>query len=351
MVEAEGAAYNSGMQEAQAGCLEDTRTDILHNVMEWAKDGSELLYWLSGMAGTGKSTISRTIAKQLQERNKLAASFFFSRNAGELGHSRRLITTLAAQMARNPNMLGLGKHMAKVIEENPDITSRSLADQWNFLVLKPLGILNKHVEGDNSSSPATSPRIMVMVLDALDECDSDTGRGKDEELSNIIRVLSGTAAVPNGKIELRIFITSRPENAIVGEFRSVTAPNKSFILHREVEKGILDHDLSLYISSRLERVREEECLSSTWPDQKDVDALVDLSDGLFIYAATICKFITDRNFLPDERLQVALRSSPGSLDDLYSSILHQHLFEGIDAKRRSEADNLDLSKRFRTVVG
>jgi len=47
--------------------------------MDWCDDpNSKCIFWLNGMAGTGKSTISRTIARELAEKKRLAASFFFT---------------------------------------------------------------------------------------------------------------------------------------------------------------------------------------------------------------------------------------------------------------------------------
>jgi len=49
--------------------------------MDWCADpdpNSKCIFWLNGMAGTGKSTISRTIAQELAEKKRLAASFFFT---------------------------------------------------------------------------------------------------------------------------------------------------------------------------------------------------------------------------------------------------------------------------------
>jgi MoxR-like ATPase len=48
--------------------------------------------WLNGMAGTGKSTISRTIARSLSETNRLGVSFFFKRGEADRGNVTKLMT-------------------------------------------------------------------------------------------------------------------------------------------------------------------------------------------------------------------------------------------------------------------
>jgi hypothetical protein len=51
------------------------------------------------MAGTGKSTIARTVARKLADQNRLGASFFFSRGQGYLSHAKKFFTTITLQLA------------------------------------------------------------------------------------------------------------------------------------------------------------------------------------------------------------------------------------------------------------
>jgi len=70
--------------------------------MEWGRktDGKDI-FWLNGMAGTGKSTIALTIADQIASCNRLGASFFFTRDEGDLANGRKFFTGLASQLASN----------------------------------------------------------------------------------------------------------------------------------------------------------------------------------------------------------------------------------------------------------
>jgi hypothetical protein len=51
------------------------------------------------MAGTGKSTIAHTVARDYFEQGRLAASFFFSRGGGDAGNASKFVTTIAIQLA------------------------------------------------------------------------------------------------------------------------------------------------------------------------------------------------------------------------------------------------------------
>ncbi|KAI4086507.1 MAG: hypothetical protein L6R37_008413, partial [Teloschistes peruensis] len=60
---AKGAMYNS-YGDDQIICHPATRVDLLHEIYDWARHPhSKSIFWLSGWAGIGKSTISRTVAK------------------------------------------------------------------------------------------------------------------------------------------------------------------------------------------------------------------------------------------------------------------------------------------------
>lgn len=135
---------------------------MLEQIEKWAdSDGERRIYWLKGMAGTGKSTIALTVARKYAQLRRLGASFFFSRGSGDLATSRKFATAIAAQLASAS--LELKKYIDAAIASNHSIRDLGLYDQWEKLVLRPLAQLENNV----FSLP------IVIVIDALDECDSE----------------------------------------------------------------------------------------------------------------------------------------------------------------------------------
>ncbi|UKZ55218.1 hypothetical protein TrVGV298_009037 [Trichoderma virens] len=69
---AHGAELDSYATQHADECLPGTRVEILHRVTEWATSlRGKCIFWLSGMAGTGKSTISRTLAKDFEKKKAI----------------------------------------------------------------------------------------------------------------------------------------------------------------------------------------------------------------------------------------------------------------------------------------
>ena len=55
------ASYLCGNRQ---GCLKGTRKEVLWEIERWlAEEKNQRVFWLNGLAGTGKSTIAKTFAE------------------------------------------------------------------------------------------------------------------------------------------------------------------------------------------------------------------------------------------------------------------------------------------------
>ena len=91
LLRAQEATYNSTAEEKLSLYLDGTRSELLRNITWWAeKPDGKLMFWLCGKAGTGKSTISRTIAQSFDKEQRLGASFFFQARRDEPKQCRPL---------------------------------------------------------------------------------------------------------------------------------------------------------------------------------------------------------------------------------------------------------------------
>src|ERR1700753_3584024 len=128
-----GAGYRSGNRQ---GCLRGTRKNVLRQIDSWlADERDQRLFWLNGLAGTGKSTIAQTFAETSFSDGKLGASFFCSRDFDDRNNIQNIFPTLAFQLAyRYPQFRG---ELLPVLKANPDIGRESLCSQLGQLVIDP----------------------------------------------------------------------------------------------------------------------------------------------------------------------------------------------------------------------
>ncbi|OCH90177.1 WD40 repeat-like protein [Obba rivulosa] len=300
LTEARGASYNDART-----CLADTRRKDLERILRWVDDSSgSSVYWLTGVAGCGKSTIAHTVAKVLNDSHRLGASFFFDRNDASLNNSRLFCTTIASQLARYDS--SLKEAILDAIKQDPGIDGRPLPNQMGPLVSS----IMKKVQ---LSVP------LVMVIDALDESGTPDSR---KELMAMLR-----KELPTLSAHAKILITSRDEDDI----RIVLPSDASQHPHRADVKDETQTDVRLYIQAQLLEVGPRYPHLQNWPGAEDIDRLAHRADGLFIWASVACSFILDG---PDQdpvaHLETIVSTDPAeraraesSLDTLYLAILRR----------------------------
>ena len=276
------------------------------------------------MAGTGKSTICRTIARNYFDKRRLGASFFFSRGGGDTGHAGKFFTTVAKQLANS--VPTLQRHICNAIEEYSDIANLSLHDQWRQLVLIPLSKLTSDL----------CPSAYVVVIDGLDECDDDNN------IRTILHLLSEVRSLK--AVRLRVFLTSRPEIPIrYGFYQIPDAEHQDFVLHN-ISPSIVDHDIRIFLQHNLKLIAVERSLGSGWPGEQIVKRLVHNASGLFIWAATAYRFVREgtKAQVIRKRLDAILTKS-GSitkpekhLDEIYTTVLNHSIPSELSQEEKEE---------------
>ncbi|KAK5989016.1 Vegetative incompatibility HET-E-1-like protein [Cladobotryum mycophilum] len=286
------------------------------------------IYWLKGMAGTGKTTISMTLAREYHLQKQLGASFFFSRGGGDLASTKRFATTMASQLAEI--LPDFKKRLKTAVEACPSINSLGLYDQWEKLMLQPLAA----IESGDLPSP------IVFVVDALDECDNE------DDIGVLIQCLVATAEL--GSLPLRIFITSRPEQPINMSFNSISSnTHTDFVLH-DIEHSIVEKDLEIYYKHELSNMD----LDATLITEDTIRRLVQKSHRLFIHATTVCHFIREGKSIAAQRLTniieaQSLQLEPESeLDLMYTTVLKNAL-----NTKLSKDEQQIFQERFTKTVG
>ena len=314
------APFNSYTKQYEPICLPDTRVDLLQEICDWAdRQDERCIFWLNGLAGTGKSTIARTIARNYFDKKRLGASFFFSRGGGDVSHAGKFVSSIAVQLTSS--IPALRQYICDAITECSDISSRSLRDQWHELVLHPLSKLDS--KGCLSS--------YILVVDALDECDDDNN------IQVILKLLAEARSLE--RVRLQVFLTSRPEIPIRYGFCQIPdVEHQDFVLHR-ISPSIIDHDIYIFLEYNLRLIGQERFLDASWLGEKFIKQLVRNASGLFIWAATACRFIRAGLFA-EERLRMLINGSMSSttpeehLNEMYITVLKNCVLPSYMAQER-----------------
>jgi hypothetical protein len=273
---------------------------------DWANDGAQGLttLWVNGMAGTGKTAIASTFAKNIQEQGILGATFFIDRQQAERRDLRRIVQTLAYDLAKHSHEQ---LHAVwTVLRDDPAFERLSYQEQVRLLIKNPLDI--------------TRPGTLVIVIDGLDEC------GVSDGVSILSTLVKSLAHHP-----IKLFVTSRNEADIVRTLRSI--PHVAI----ELQEVGVSGDVQLYWESNLDELCYRKCLPD-WRSVVSLRRLVELTGSLFIYATTILEIIQDTRISPIAKLRELLEiSGSGSgpsttfdgsigyspLEKLYSQIIAQ----------------------------
>ena len=239
------------------------------------------VYWLTGLAGLGKTTIAYTICEELEKAKMPFTSFFCSRQL-DSKDSKLLVTTLCRNLAELSSSYAL--EVVPILESNSNIVDAKLKRQMDELLAKPWKTSLVHREG---------LQVPVVVVDALDEND----RGTDF-LKELLH------AVESGKLAgIKFLVTSRPEPTLVDMCKLF--PEDAVCKLHEVDPANVQEDIKKYLCEAL-------------PDLKDDPNLAVLAQGaggLFIYAATAVRFLSPSPPYP----HLSTREKSNKLQSMLSS--------------------------------
>ncbi|QRW11564.1 WD repeat-containing protein [Ceratobasidium sp. AG-Ba] len=257
-------------------CTPDTRAEALERFRVWRDDeDGEKIYWLNGMAGTGKTTLSYTLCKTLEGSSRLAANFFCSRQLTDCRDVNRIIPTIAYQLAKFSYPFRYA--LSRALHKDSDLAKRRISEQYKKLMFEPLREVTTSL-----------PRDLVIVIEALDEIEDANTMGE------LLEVLFEYAP----QLPIRFFLTSRPEPIIRVRMLDRTGDREKFELHlHELDKAIVGDDIKKFLRVGLKRAKVTE-------DQ--LEDLAERSGVLFIYAATVVRYVGDFQFTRSARRLAAV---------------------------------------------
>ncbi|KAF8334725.1 uncharacterized protein EI90DRAFT_458255 [Cantharellus anzutake] len=290
-------------------CLPGTRTDLLNCIMGWCRnteDSEKRVVLLTAVAGAGKTSISHSIAEECAGEGILLSTFFFK--AGEQSRPDNMFSGMARSLAaHDPAYRSL---ITSILQKDPTLTTAPFTMQFKKLVAEPLYL-----------RPLSSDRPMVVVIDALDECDKEAF----PRLANILR-----KDVPRLPSNIKFFVTSRQFD-LVDRFLSLEFPIDRLGINLSDDANI--RDCAVYIRTQLRELKDVH--PSLKPKLKEEDEMVqsilERAGGLFIWVSTVFRYMKMASGAPMRMLEKLLdtgtnrskASAEEMMDALYTSILEK----------------------------
>ncbi|KAF8336592.1 uncharacterized protein EI90DRAFT_195426 [Cantharellus anzutake] len=290
-------------------CLPDTRIDLIEHIMTWCRtteDSKNRVLLLTAVAGAGKTSVALSIAAECKRENISSSNFFFK--AGEQSRPDHLFSGMARSLATND--AAYRASLISALQKDPALSTAQFAMQFEKLVAEPL-----------RSRTSSSDRPMVIIIDALDECDTKSF----PRLADILR-----KAVPKLPPNIKFFLTSRQFD-LVDRFLSPNYPIDRLTIDLSDDANM--HDCSIYIRSQLHELKDVHPGLEDGIGEEDalVQSIRERASGLFIWISTVFDYMKVSGSdaakmlkkLLDEDLNRSKASAEEMMDRLYASILEK----------------------------
>ncbi|KAF9538475.1 hypothetical protein CPC08DRAFT_608317, partial [Agrocybe pediades] len=241
-------------------CTASTREQILDDLKTWVIDpAGRKVFWMNGMAGTGKTTIMYSFCQWLKATNRLAGNFFCNRTSVACGDLNNIWRSIAYQLAHYSP--AFHSQLCKILETEHNPQELNVEAQFEWIMKKPL-----------QNSKDAIPDGAVIVIDALDECSDVIATARF-----LNSLLQNAAQLP-----IKFMVASRPESVILKNMQTRNFLPSVLRLH-DIEQSLVESDIRQYLQEELSTITP--VLSS-----EIIDQLTQRSGKLFIFAATVVRY-------------------------------------------------------------
>lgn len=289
---------------------------LLAGIDTWIRDpNAEKIIWVYGHAGSGKSALLNSVARNLEKAYIPFSFFTCKRDDVKRSDVRHILPTICYSFTRlyddyHGNISNITKQ-----QEGLSITTGDVSTQMELLF------------GESPSyevvSPkrANRPRVHVVLIDALDECNDIRARSA---LAKHLRDLA------NGVSWIKVIITSRPVPDIVDTIKRSCSTTSSININGE--EWNTSADIRLFIEAQSAQL--ELGLS---PSQ--IDRFQEKASGLFIWCTTVFRYIEESKESRSRTVADVLQDhSPDAKDNPHAPLyfLYQHVLDSAVSRSRDK---------------
>ena len=262
--------------------------------VDWVSSDAAGVLWVTANAGCGKSVMSGFLADALAstERNLTVCSFFFK---GGQDHRHEAYNGLCALLHQgilaDPSAASLAA--TQFSSKEPGAFSEALEQLWSVFC----------------RLAEQSPRPVVCILDALDEC---SAASRDRLIGLLAASFGGPDSKTPAPKNLKFLVTSRPYPEIEERFHSLRAIR----LRGEDEAAAVSRDVESVVRHRVDEMRRRSALSPEGCALVEA-TLLRRAGATFLWVALVLDLLAR---LPSRKLRAVrelLEQIPDDLEQLY----------------------------------
>ncbi|KAI1647683.1 uncharacterized protein F4817DRAFT_336508 [Daldinia loculata] len=261
--------------------------------------------WLSGIAGAGKSVLTSVIVDEIKEKDLGPMAFFYCKHRDPDKN-----TFISVAKALLSQLLNQQDHLMPFYYDEGIRSGESS--------LHSMKLCKKLLRAILQAIP-----VAFLVIDGIDECDSNERKSILTFLSDIINLCDNNKP---GKI--RLFISSRDESDI----------RRALLMGTRIKLDRRDtiQDLNVYIEHRASELQRKFGLSAEAQRYIQQNVL-DKSDGMFLYAKLVMANLEGQPTL--HHLHEEFDSLPSGLEEAYGRNLYR-------IKTNSNKSKADVARRI-----
>ena len=125
-------------------------------------------------------------------------------------------------------------------------------------------------------------------------------------------------------------MSSRPDDAPQDGFRDISSSAYTSIVLHTASRDIVTDDILRYLEAGFAQIRKSQSqkgLAPDWPGEDTLPRLANMASPLFIYAATVCRFVGERRSELQSRLKAVLQNTDlegfDHLHGMYQLVLNE----------------------------
>lgn len=324
----------------------DQKDDTANMFLKWLRDHEPVAFWICGKAGSGKSTLMKTLISSpllkeyLQQWSQnqpvvISQHFFFGRGKSLLQRSREgMLRSLLYQILDTRRDL-IARTFPSLWAADLDLSAEAEYWSWERLLLGFYTLTND----------SSLPLKLFIVVDGLDEYESMVDSenlhddGEDFEALKSLRKAQGHTEIARFFHQLalsgnvKVCISSRG----LQRFETVFSSGPHLRLEC-LTKG----DIEIYVGEKLVNVQRFIELTAQQPYRRMdlVQQIIDRADGVFLWVRLVTESLLEglEDFDTIEELEQKVKSLPGELGGRNG--LYMQMLKAIKPEHQAQAARL-----------